>query len=92
MANQVIYSTIVLILLTEAAEKEALVKREMKTADAVLNLSPEAEAELRHDELPHHQLAQDIRQRVTKIKKRKIRKTPTKTSSPEALDKEFPIT
>ncbi len=93
MENQVTYSTIVLILLTGAAEKGVLVKREVEIVDKVPSPNLEAEAELRHDALPHHQLILDIHRKATKTKRRKLRKkTPTRTNSPESLDKEFPIT
>ncbi len=92
MVNQATYSTIVPILLTGTVEKGILVKREKKTADAVLSPSPEAEVELCHDALPLHQPVQDIHQKDTKIKGRKLRKKTTRTNSLEAFDKEFPTT
>ncbi len=92
MANQVTYSTIALIFLTGAAEKGVLVKRGMRIVDTVPSLSPEAEVELRHNALPLHQLVQDIHRKVTKIKRKKIRKKRIRTNSLEAFDEEFPIT
>ncbi len=91
MVNWATYNTIVLILLTGAVEKGALVKRGMKIVDAVLSLSLEAEVELCHDAIPLHQFVQDNHQ-VTKIKRKTIRKKTSRTNSLEAFDKEFPTT